>query len=80
MANIGSDDFTSIDIDKYDMLIGFSFDGENWKYSLRSNKINCAAIAEKYGGGGHVGAAGFRDEKLLLKKYDFSEDNIRKEQ
>lgn len=27
--------------------------------SLRSDAVDCAEIAEKYGGGGHVGAAGF---------------------
>lgn len=67
MANISSDDFVGIDTDKYDMLIGFSYNGESWNYSLRSAKVDCSKVAMLYGGGGHKGAAGFNSDKLLLK-------------
>lgn len=67
MAMINSDDFVGIDADKYDMLIGFSYDGESWNYSLRSTKIDCSKIAMLHGGGGHKGAAGFNSRTLLLK-------------
>lgn len=67
MAMAGSDNFTSIDQDKYDMFIGFSFNGKRWTYGLRSTKVNCSEIAMKYCGGGHPGAAGFSSDELLLK-------------
>lgn len=65
LAMVSSDDFESVN-DKYDMMIGFSYDGVTWTYSLRSTKVNCADIAMKYGGGGHVGAASFSSKELLL--------------
>jgi len=68
MAQLGSDDFIIPNSESYDLLIGFSFDGEIWTYSLRSTRVDCAEIAMKYGGGGHVGAAGFNSKELLLKK------------
>lgn len=52
---------------KYDMYITFAFTGNQYVYSLYSSKINVAKIAEKYGGGGHAGAAGFRSSKLLIE-------------
>jgi oligoribonuclease NrnB/cAMP/cGMP phosphodiesterase (DHH superfamily) len=30
-----------------------------WRFSLRSESVDCAALAKHYGGGGHKGAAGF---------------------
>jgi nanoRNase/pAp phosphatase (c-di-AMP/oligoRNAs hydrolase) len=78
MAMISSDDFESIDTDQYDMLIGFSFNGKKWRYSLRSDngRVDCSKIAMKYGGGGHKGAAGFNSKELLLKKYESHEDGL----
>lgn len=70
MAMAGSDNFTSVDQDKYDMFIGFSFNGKRWTYGLRSTKVNCSEIAMKYGGGGHPGAAGFSSDDLLLKSVE----------
>lgn len=55
-------------IDKYDICSMFYFDGENYLYSLYSKKVNVAEIAEKFGGGGHVGASGFQSKKLLFTK------------
>lgn len=68
-ALINSDFFESIDASKYDMFIGFSFDGSMWEYQLRSaeqDKVNVYELAVKYGGGGHPNAAGFRSEKYVL--------------
>jgi len=66
LAMISSDHFKSVDEDKYDMFIGFSYDGNLWNYSLRSSKVDCSKIATKYGGGGHKGAAGFNTKDLIL--------------
>lgn len=57
-------------INKYDIVSCFVFSGEKFEYTLFSNKkdINCEKIAKKYGGGGHVGAAGFTSDKILFKK------------
>lgn len=42
------------------IAMAYRYDNGLWKVSLRSNKtIDCSKLAEKYGGGGHVGAAGF---------------------
>lgn len=66
MAFVSSDDFASINTDEYDLLIGFSFDGYRWSYSLRSEKVDCSQIAKKFGGGGHRGAAGFSTTILVI--------------
>lgn len=59
--------FESIDKSKYELLCAFVFDGNQYRYSIYSNgSINCAKIASEYGGGGHVGAAGFRSKELIL--------------
>lgn len=68
MAMISSDDFVIDNVDDYDILVGFSFDGESWNYSLRSTKIDCSKVAMKYGGGGHKGAAGFNNSNFVLRK------------
>lgn len=68
-ALINSDFFESIDGSKYDMFIGFSFNGNMWEYQLRSaeqDKVNVCELAVKYGGDGHPNAAGFRSEKYVL--------------
>lgn len=46
---------------KYDLLVAWVFDGYKFNYSLYSTNpdVNCAEIAERFGGGGHKGAAGF---------------------
>ena len=38
-----------------------------YKNSLRSAKIDCANLAEMFGGGGHKGAAGFSSNKFELE-------------
>ncbi|MBQ2396247.1 MAG: hypothetical protein II304_04280 [Bacteroidales bacterium] len=67
MAMMGTDDFIIPNVEDYDILISFSFDGMNWNYSLRSTKIDCAELAMKYGGGGHKGAAGFSQKEFILE-------------
>lgn len=46
----------------------FLFGGEAYNYSLYSadESISCKEIAERHGGGGHKGGAGFRSIKLLV--------------
>ena len=53
--------------DKYPLRLAWTFDGEQYKYTIYSNgSINCEKIAAKYGGGGHPGAAGFSSDQLLF--------------
>lgn len=54
----------------YDLVLGWFYDGECYEYSLRTIKpeIDCAKIAEVFGGGGHKAAAGF------CLKHNFIED------
>lgn len=67
---ITSDDFKSIDASEYDILIGYIYSGKDGKYvySLRSleDGPDVKEIAMKFGGGGHVHAAGFSSEHFLL--------------
>lgn len=55
---------------EYPLVMVWVFNGEKYTYSIfSSNKdIDCSKIAEKYGGGGHKGAAGFSSTELLFKK------------
>ena len=57
-------------IKEYPMSMVWAFDGEYYQYSIYSQDPNifCNKIAEKYGGGGHKGAAGFRLEDMPFKK------------
>ena len=54
---------------QYPLCIVWAFDGKRYQYSLFSTdkNVNCAKLVEKYGGGGHVGAAGFSSDKLVVK-------------
>lgn len=57
------------DEDKYDIMIAFSRKyNKVWKFSLYTTKknVDCSAIAQKWGGGGHKGAAGFELEDIEL--------------
>lgn len=61
-------------IHDYDAVVLYKFSGRNDKYNYsiysdanRPTRLNCQKFAEKYGGGGHVGAAGFSTEELLFK-------------
>ncbi len=61
---IGSTTFSSIfDDTKYDFLSCLSFDGNLWSlsmYQFPGKEHDLSQIAIKYGGGGHLGAAGFQ--------------------
>ena len=56
-------------IDKYDLVLSYCHNGEKFLCGLYStNKnVDCAKIAQIYGGGGHRGASGFSVEKLPFK-------------
>ncbi|AKB44109.1 MULTISPECIES: DHHA1 domain-containing protein [Methanosarcina] len=45
---------------EYDIAVMWQIVNDMVQVSLRSNSTDCAEIAQKYGGGGHRGAAGFR--------------------
>lgn len=58
----GSLAFESVyDESKHDLMVGLSFDGKEWGFSLRTTKenIDVSFIAKKFGGGGHKKASGF---------------------
>jgi oligoribonuclease NrnB/cAMP/cGMP phosphodiesterase (DHH superfamily) len=50
----------------YDGFISYYYDGDKYKYSLRSNKVDVSLIASKFNGGGHRGAAGFSTKELIF--------------
>lgn len=68
-SNVSSQLFDSVEGD-YDIMIPFSFNGDEWKLSLYTTKdnIHIGNIATKYGGGGHKGAAGFSCKELPFRK------------
>lgn len=65
-ARYNSQLFTSGLKPEHDGMLGFNWDGKQWRVSLYTDKpgIDLSPIAVKYGGGGHAGACGFRAEKL----------------
>lgn len=56
--------------DKYPVVCVWAFNGEVYSYSIYSSDktVDCSAIAESYGGGGHKGASGFSSKELLFTK------------
>jgi uncharacterized protein len=54
--------------DRYSNTMTYSFNGNSWLFSLRSNSIDVSSIAKKHGGGGHRGAAGFSTKNMRIKK------------
>jgi oligoribonuclease NrnB/cAMP/cGMP phosphodiesterase (DHH superfamily) len=72
----GSDLFGTI-LDKYDVCIAYWYDGayDCWRYAVRSgenSEFDCAEFCKKYGGGGHLHAAGFQTEKDVT--YEWTND------
>lgn len=57
-------------INDYPIVAIWAYDGKKYKYSLYSTHkdVDCSKIAEKFGGGGHKGAAGFVSDKLVFNK------------
>jgi len=53
-----------------ELYVAYWRDGEDWRYALRrphwNQRVLCHEIAQKFGGGGHPGAAGFRSKKFLF--------------
>ena len=60
-------------INQCDAVITFVFNGESYQYSIYSAKpdVDCAKIAEIYGGGDHKGAAGFETDMLIIDRSDW---------
>lgn len=55
--------------DRYPLYMTWYFDGKLYHYSIyteNTSVVDCNAIAKRFGGGGHVGAAGFTSEQLLF--------------
>jgi oligoribonuclease NrnB/cAMP/cGMP phosphodiesterase (DHH superfamily) len=48
----------------YEIAVIWHADGDHITVSLRSNVVDCAEIAQMYGGGGHKGAAGFQVDNV----------------
>jgi oligoribonuclease NrnB/cAMP/cGMP phosphodiesterase (DHH superfamily) len=69
-SSVSSQLFDSINKNTFDIMLPFSFDGNQWTVSIYSTNpdIDCSEIAKKYGGGGHKGAAGFQCKELPFKK------------
>lgn len=57
------------DYKKADIVMSYVYDGNLYKYSIFSSKedIDCSKLAEKYGGGGHKGAAGFSSNTIVFE-------------
>jgi len=55
---------------EYPIVMVYAFNGEKWSYSIFSGDktVDCSKIAESYGGGGHMGAAGFSLDDMPFKK------------
>ena len=57
---------------KYDVAVGFSFNGSQWTGSIYTDKsdVDCNELARQLGGGGHKRASGFAVKDILevLKK------------
>jgi len=68
VVNLGrcnSEFFKSVAGD-YEILMPFVYNGktDKWTVSLYSETVDVQAIAQRYGGGGHKGAAGFQCDEL----------------
>lgn len=49
---------------EYDIAVMWQVVKDRIVFSLRSNTVDCAKIAQEHGGGGHLGAAGFSIENV----------------
>jgi uncharacterized protein len=67
LSNMGSFAFGERS-QNYDFVMSFEFDGDKWCYGLYQGKakVDLGKIAQKYGGGGHMGAAGFSTGNFIL--------------
>lgn len=57
------------DPQKYDIMLNYVFDGKKYTVSVYSDKenIKCQEIARKFGGGGHIQAAGFTARDVIVE-------------
>lgn len=67
LYSMGSETFGDI-FDKYDACIAFVYDGLKWQCSIYSQKHDVRPVALKYGGGGHIHAAGWVCSELPFKR------------
>lgn len=71
---INSDWFHSVPSKGVDIFIATVFDGDSWTVSLYSTgDVDVGKIAKNYGGGGHLGAAGFVCKELPFEKVHIKE-------
>lgn len=68
LGRCNSEYFKSLPVGRYDVLMPFVFDGNQYTVSLYSTTIDVSVIAKKHGGGGHKGASGFQCKELPFKK------------
>jgi len=68
-AFTGSLVFNSL-TEKYNFMVVYYHEGDIYNVSLYSTdpSIDCGSIAKTFGGGGHIGAAGFRCKELPFNK------------
>jgi oligoribonuclease NrnB/cAMP/cGMP phosphodiesterase (DHH superfamily) len=61
------------DPQKYDIMLNYVFDGEKYTISIYTDKegIECQEIAKKFGGGGHIQAAGFTAKDIIVENGQF---------
>lgn len=64
----GYSDMFDTDYKKYNVCCLWTLENDGYyHYSLYSdNKFDCKEFAERYGGGGHLGASGFKTKELLF--------------
>ena len=63
LSTFGSETF-GLGFSDYDLCISYVYDGANWTVGLYSQTVDVSEIAKRYGGGGHMGAAGFVTKEL----------------
>lgn len=68
LGNCNSDYFKSLPSGKYDAFIPFAFNGKLYTVSMYSTDVDISGICKKYGGGGHMKAAGFQCKELPFSK------------
>lgn len=68
LGNCNSEYFKSLPEGKYDAFMPYAFNGEKWTVSMYSTTHDISGICKKYGGGGHMKAAGFQCVELPFRK------------
>lgn len=68
LGNCNSEYFKSLPVGKYDAFMPFAFNGEKYTVSMYSTSADVSVICKKYGGGGHMKAAGFQCTELPFRK------------